>query len=113
MVDRLIWKDQEILPLCLCVYSWVGGKDVLDSDIYAGRQRFSVFFSGWIFFLTEGGVFQFFRVSGTFLRIYRHQMKIKFTSGSNKLIEGLHYEFCLKMKQGIAVDGSNTSMIGR
>ena len=40
MVDRVIWKGQEVFPLCSCLYSWVGAKDVLHNDTQFGRDHF-------------------------------------------------------------------------
>ena len=79
MVDRVIWKGQEVFPMCSCLYSWVGAKDVLDSDIKVGRQCFHLYFPRG--FSSHGGYVNVIRVSviseSSTHRSKGHQMKMK------------------------------------
>ena len=65
-----------MFSLCSCLYSWAGAKDVVKSDIQAGRQCFSNFFFSRGF--PSHGVPGISMVSGFQVsRNYRHQIKMK------------------------------------
>ena len=85
VVDRLIWT---------CLYSQAEGKDVLNSDIRVGRQRFSFFFPRE--FSSHGGS-GFSMVSG-----FQVSQNYNIMKSSCKA-----YELCLEMKQCTGGDGSN------